>query len=122
MSTSTEFEEIAGGGSYAKFDDKGDKVRGTFVSGSATSETDFDGNPCPGIVLDTDAGLVTICASQASIKRKAETAYAQGKLAPGCLVEVELVGFYETKSGSKGKDFALRVAAAPLVDVSVEGF
>lgn len=114
---SEEFEEIAGGGNYAKFDAPGDKVTGTFVSGGITSETDFDGNPCPGIVIDTADGLVTVCASQASIKRKAETAYSQGKLTPGCKVEVELVGFYDTKSGSKGKDFALRVAAAPLVDV-----
>jgi hypothetical protein len=119
---STEFEEIVGGGSYAKFDDKGDKVRGTFVSGSSTSETDFDANPCPGIILDTADGLITVCCSQASIKRKAETAYAQGKLTTGCLVEVELIGFYDTKSGSKGKDFALRVAAAPLVDVDDSGF
>jgi hypothetical protein len=122
MSNSIEFEEITGGGNFAKFDNVGDKVRGLFVSGSPTSETDFDGNPCPGIIVEDAQQLTTITCSQASIRRKATTAYAMNKLVPGALVEVELVGHYETKTGTKGKDFALRVAPPALVEIDDEGF
>lgn len=118
----TQFEEITGGGTYAKFEAPGDKYTGKFVSGGIASETDFDSNPCPGIILDTDDGLITVCCSQASIKRKAETAYSQGKLTAGALVEVELTGYYDTKAGSKGKDFRLAVAPPALVDIDDSGF
>ena len=117
---STDYEDIAGGGSFAKFDAIGDKVEGTVIACGLESATDFDGNPVPGIDIDTADGIVTVTCSNASLKRKATTAISTGKLARGSKVLVELAGFYETNKGSKGKDFRLAVAPAPLVDV--DGF
>jgi hypothetical protein len=114
---STDYEDIAGGGTFAKFDDKGDKVEGTVIACGLEAATDFDNNPCPGIDIDTADGIVTVTCSNASLKRKATTAITQGKLTRGAKVLVELVGFYETNKGSKGKDFRLAVAPAPLVDI-----
>lgn len=114
----TDYEDIAGGGSFAKFDDIGDKVEGTVIACSIDGATDFDGNPVPGIDIDAGTeGIVTVTCSNASLKRKASTAISQGKLVRGCQILVELVGFYETNKGSKGKDFRLAVAPPALVDI-----
>lgn len=118
----SEYEDISGGGTFAKFDNVGDKVEGTVIACGLESASDFDGNPVPGIDIDTADGIVTVTCSNASLKRKATTAISSGKLARGSKVLVELVGFYETNKGSKGKDFRLAVAAAPLVDISTDGF
>jgi hypothetical protein len=114
----TQYEDIAGGGSFAKFDDIGDKVEGTVISATIDGATDFDGNPVPGIDIDTADGITTVTCSNASLKRKASTAISQGKLVRGCQILVELVGFYETNKGSKGKDFRLAVAPPALVDIA----
>ena len=119
---STDYEDISGGGSYARFENKGDKVQGTVIACGLESATDFDGNPVPGIDVDTDDGIVTVTCSNASLKRKATTAIMQGKLTRGSKVLIELVGFYETNKGSRGKDFRLAVASAPLVDIDEAGF
>lgn len=116
----SDYEDIAGGGSFAKFDEVGDKVEGTVTACGLGSATDFDGNPVPGIDVDTADGIVTVTCSNASLKRKATTAITSGKLTRGSKVLVELTGFYETNKGSKGKDFRLAVAPAPLVEI--DGF
>lgn len=118
----TDYEDISGGGTFAKFDDIGDKVEGTVITCGLDTATDFDGNPVPGIDIDTADGVVTVTCSNASLKRKAQTAISTGKLTRGSKVLVELTGFYETTKGSKGKDFRLAVAPAPLVDISTDGF
>jgi hypothetical protein len=118
---STDYEDIAGGGSFAKFDDVGDKVEGTVIACGIDTATDFDQNPVPGIDVDTADGIVTVTCSNASLKRKASTAIATGKLTRGCKILVELVGFYETTKGSKGKDFRLAVAPPALVDIDDGG-
>ena len=117
---SNDYEDITGGGSFAKFDAVGDKVEGTVVSCGLDAATDFDQNPVPGIDIDTADGIVTVTCSNASLKRKAQTAITTGKLTRGSKVLVELIGFYETTKGSKGKDFRLAVAPAPLVEI--DGF
>ena len=116
----SDYEDIAGGGSFAKFDDVGDKVEGTVITCGLESATDFDGNYVPGIDVDTDDGIVTVTCSNASLKRKATTAITTGKLTRGSKVLIEFVGTYETNKGSKGKDFRLAVAPAPLVEI--DGF
>ena len=55
----TDYEDIAGGGSFAKFDDVGDKVEGTVIACGIDTATDFDQNPVPGIDVDTADGIVT---------------------------------------------------------------
>ncbi len=118
----TDYEDISGGGTFAKFDAVGDKVEGTVIACGLESASDFDGNPVPGIDIDTADGIVTVTCSNASLKRKATTAITTGKLTRGSKVLVELTGFYETNKGSKGKDFRLAVAPAPLVDIETTGF
>ena len=73
---STDYEDIAGGGSFAKFDEVGDKVEGTVIACGIDTATDFDQNPVPGIDVDTADGIVTVTCSNASLKRKASTAIA----------------------------------------------
>jgi hypothetical protein len=116
---STQYEDIAGGGSFVKFEDKGDKVEGQVISFGMDTGSDINGNPVPSIDVDTADGIVTITCSQASLKRKASTAMAQGKLVRGCQILVELVDFYDTPKG-KGKDFRLAVAPPALVDIADE--
>lgn len=112
MST-TEYEDIEGGGSFASFKDIGDKIEGTVITAGLTSGSDFDGNECPQITVDTADGPVNITCSNANLRAKAERGIAAGKIATGAPILVELTGFYETNKGSKGKEFRLAVGPVP---------
>jgi hypothetical protein len=53
-------------GDYMKFDTVGARIAGTVVR--IGLGTDFNGNPCPQIVLDTDDGEKTVNCGQANLK------------------------------------------------------
>ena len=42
----TDYEDIAGGGSFAKFDEVGDKVEGTVIACGIDTATDYDNVAC----------------------------------------------------------------------------
>lgn len=110
--SAVQYEDIQGGGSFAKFESVGDKVEGTVISAGLTSGSDFDNNPCPQITVNTADGPINVTCSNANLKAKAEAGITNGKIAAGAPILIELTGFYDTTKGSKGKEF--RVATGPV--------
>lgn len=112
----TDYEELASGGTFAKWEDHGDTVEGRIVAFGIDSGTDFNGDPCPQLVVETTNGTVTINGGQAALRRLM-TDY-QTRLTVGHGTKVVYKGDYETKHGTKGKDFALFVTPKPVAPVA----
>lgn len=113
--TDYDFEELASGGMYAKWEAIGDEVVGRIAAFSIDGGTDFNGDPCPQLVVETTGGNVTINGGQAALRRLFSE-YAT-RLVPTHGVRVRYSGDYETKHGTKGKDFSLAVTPKPVAPV-----
>ena len=114
----TEYEDIEGGGSYAKFDAIGDKVEGTVVSSTLDGGRDFQQRPCPEISVNTADGIVKVTCSPANLRAKAEAGIANGKIVSGAPILVEFKNTYPTDKGQPGKEFRLALGAVPAPALS----
>ena len=114
----TDWKQIQTGGTFATFTEVGDKVEGTIVSASLTDGSDFDGKPCPLVVVKTADGLINVTCSLANLRTGIKNAFAGNDLQPGGKILFEMTGFYETGKGSQGKSFTLKTAPPELTDVS----
>lgn len=112
----------------------GQTVTGKVLSFSSEGGTDFNGNPCPQLVVELaeqadnykDKGathetiaageLVTITAGLANLKRSLNAA----SLNPGDLVKITFDDTYKTPSG-EGKSFKVQVARGAAVAPAEEG-
>lgn len=110
-----EFEELSTAGSYASFKTIGDEVVGRIEAFSLDGGEDFDGNPCPLLVLATTDGLVKVTGSQASLRR--QFAELATRLAVGHGCRVTYASDYETKHGTRGKAFVIGVTPRPVAPV-----
>lgn len=110
-----EFEQLSTGGSYASFKTIGDEVVGRIEAFSLDGGTDFDGNPCPLLVLATIHGLVKITGSQASLRRQFTELATRLAVGHGCRVTYD--SDYATKHGTSGKSFTIAVTSAPVAPV-----
>jgi hypothetical protein len=62
-----DYDRYASSGDYAKFDNVGDQVVG--IIKEVREGKDFNGNPCPELVLETDGGAeITVTAGQVLLK------------------------------------------------------
>jgi len=66
MSEEIDWDQFSSGGTFVKFDVKGSTVSGTVTS--VRIGTDYNGNPCPVIDLETSDGLRTITCGQANLR------------------------------------------------------
>ena len=114
--TDYEFEELPSGGSFAKWETVGDEVVGRIAAFGIDSGTDFNGDPCPQLVVETEGGNVTINGGQAALRRLM-TDY-QGRLGQiGHGARVKYTGTYQTKQGTEGKEFGVWVTPQPVAPV-----
>jgi hypothetical protein len=60
------WDDFSSGGDFVKFENVGDTVTGTITA--IRGGTDFNGNPCPVIDLDTADGARTVTCAQANLK------------------------------------------------------
>ena len=105
--------------SFFKFEDIGDSISGTVLT--VGEADDFNGNPCPKLVIDTDSGPRTVTAGQvmlqAALAEKEPdegdhitiTYYANGEGKPG-RAPAKLFKVEVTRKGAQEK-----VGAADLV-------
>lgn len=114
----TDYEELAGGGTFAKWEEHGDTVEGRIAAFSLDGGTDFNKDVCPQMIVETEFGNVTINGGQAALRRLM-TEYAT-RLVAGHGTKVVYRGDYETKHGTKGKDFALFVTPRPVAPIAQE--
>ena len=115
--TNWDFDELATGGTYAKFEKIGDSYTGRIAAFDLEGATDFNGDPCPQLVLETADGIIKVSAGQANLRRQM-TEYAT-RLIPGHGARVTYSSDYETKHGTKGKEFTLGVTPTPVAPVTV---
>jgi len=116
--TNWDFDELVTGGTYAKFETIGDSYTGRIAAFDLEGGTDFNGDPCPQLVLETEDGIVKVSAGQAALRRRM-TEYAT-RLVVGHGVRITYSGDYETKHGTKGKDFKIGVTKTPVAPIVVE--
>ncbi len=105
-------------GTFQKWEAVGDVVQGRIGSFGLDTGSDFDGNPCPELVVETEAGNVIITAGTANLKKQF-TANA-ARLIAGHGVRVEFSGTYPTKQGTPGKSFTVGVTPKPIAPITVE--
>lgn len=115
--TNWDFDELATGGTYAKFEKIGDSYTGRIAAFDLEGGTDFNGDPCPQLVLETADGIIKVSAGQANLRRQM-TEYAT-RLIPGHGARVTYSSDYETKHGTKGKEFTLGVTPTPVAPIVV---
>lgn len=84
-------------GDWMRFETPGDTVTGELIA--RQTGTDYNGDPCPQIVLATRTGAVTITAGQAHLKRL--LAAARHELVEGATVTVT---FDRLGDAEKGKN------------------
>ena len=113
--TNWDFDELAVGGTYAKFERIGDSYTGRIAAFDLEGGTDFNGDPCPQLVLETADGIIKVSAGQANLRRQM-TDYAT-RLIPGHGARVTYSGDYETKHGTRGKEFTLGVTPTPVAPI-----
>lgn len=92
-------------GDFVSFKELGDSVEGTVLS--LAEGQDFNGNPCPQLVIDTDEGSRTVTAGQAMLK----AALAEKEPAQGDWISIE---YYANGDGKPGR------APAKLFKVEVK--
>lgn len=110
-------------GQFVGFAEIGQTIIGEVVSYDDDTGSNFDGDPCPLVVLtltapavtfrekgadrrSLDAGeLVSITCGQAGLRRKMIAAAPT----PGDIVRVEFTGTYKTPKG-EGKEFSVKIA------------
>lgn len=90
---------------YVSFHDVGDAVQGTVIS--LSEGQDFNGNPCPQLVIDTTDGARTVTAGQTMLK----AALAEKEPLEGDYITITYSGVGEGKPGR---------APAKLFTVEVE--
>lgn len=83
-------------GDYIKFSEVGDKVVGVVLRIGLGS--DFNGNPCPQIVLDTEDGEKTVNCGQANLKAQVMALDPRPKAG-----DKMRITFSETKPAAKGE-------------------
>ena len=110
--TDWEFENLASSGSYASFKSIGDSYTGRIAAFDLEGGTDFDGNTCPQLVLETTDGVIKVTGSQASLRRQFVELATRLAIGHGCRITYD--SDYETKHGTKGKSFAVAVTPKPV--------
>lgn len=106
--------ELAGalaGGDYVKWENVGDSIVGKFLSISKDGGTDFNGNVCPLVVIETDDGETRkLTVAQANLKGK----LWEAKPRPGDRIAI---AFTSTTKVDKGemKVFEIEVKRAEEV-------
>lgn len=110
--TDWEFEELATAGTFATFKTIGDSYTGRIEAFDLEGGTDFDGNPCPQLILATVDGNVKVTGSQASLRRQMTELATRLAVGHGCRITYD--SDYETKHGTKGKSFAVAVTPKPV--------
>jgi hypothetical protein len=114
-----EYEELStGSGTFQKWEKVGDTVEGRIHSFTVDGGRDFYGNPCPEVVVETTHGNVTVTASQKNLAKQLERHAT--RLGIGHAIKITWAGEYDTKHGTKGKDFTLAVSKTPVAPVVVE--
>ena len=66
MSEEIDWDQFSSGGTFVKFDVKGSTISGTVTS--VRIGTDYNGNPCPVIDLETSDGPRTVTCGQANLR------------------------------------------------------
>lgn len=102
------------GGEYAKWENIGDSVVGTFLSVDAKAGEDFNGNSCPLATVETDDGeIVKLTLSLWKLK----TALYEAKPRPGDRVAISFTGTEapKTKGHSPTKLFEVEVKRSEVV-------
>jgi hypothetical protein len=115
----TEYEELTAGGAYAKFDTPGDSVEGRIHSFTVDGGSDYNGEPCPEIVVETADGLVTVTCGAALLKKAAKNNAT--RVVPGHGIKVT---YTEDGPAEKGKNppkrFFFGVTSTPIAPIVVE--
>jgi hypothetical protein len=106
MTTPDPWDEFIAG-DYIKFTNIGDTVEGTLVA--RQTGTDFDGNPCPQIVLNVGGELKTVSGGSRGLKRA--LAAEKDALIPGATVKIGYVADVDslTKGFAPSKQFRVKV-------------
>ncbi len=109
-----EFEQIPAGGSFANFKELGNAVEGRIAAFDMEGGTDFNGNVCPRLTVETEEGNVIVEGGQANLRRQFEQ--NPGRFIVGHGVRVEYSGTYEAPKGT-GKSFTIGVTAQPVAPI-----
>lgn len=110
----TEYDDLTGGGTFHKWEEPGESVEGIIVSFTVDGGTDYNGNPCPELVLRTDYGDVTITAGQASLRRICER--NADHLKRDHKAKVTYRENLDTGKGNPAKLFKVQVSPEPVMD------
>jgi hypothetical protein len=98
------WDDYKSAGNYVKFDDPGDKVVGDIIS--IRTGTDYNGNPCPELLLRDDEGEEhTLSAGQALLK----SALAEQAPQVGDKLFVQYTGEQQLTNGRTAKAFKVAV-------------
>jgi hypothetical protein len=105
-----DYNKYAQSGDYAKFNDQGDQVVG--IIKEVREGKDFNGNPCPELVLevDEDGNELTVTAGQVMLK----AALAEKAPSVGDKIRITYSGVGESKPGkAPPKLFTVDVKEGP---------
>lgn len=112
---SYDYEDLSGGGNYHSWDSPGDTVEGIIRMFTIDGGSDYNGNPCPELVIATNDGNgpdVTVTAGQASLKRKCER--NANRLQPGHAVKITYTEDMDTGKGNPAKLFDVASTPVPV--------
>lgn len=104
-----DYDKYVTSGDYARFDQPGDQVVG--IVKEDREGRDFNGNPCPELVLEQDDGSeITVTAGQVMLKR----ALAEKRPTVGDKIRITYSGVGDAKPGkAPAKLFTLDVKPGP---------
>lgn len=107
---SFDYDKYAGSGDYFKFDEVGDQIIG--VIKEVREGRTFNGDPCPELVLETEAGEEkTVTAGQVRLK----AVLAEKRPQKGDRVRITYSGIGEAKPGkAPPKEFTVDVKQGPF--------
>lgn len=105
-----EYSKYVTSGDYVKFENVGDQIIG--VIKDVREGRDFNGNPCPELILETDDGSErTVSAGQVLLK----AALAEKAPQPGDRVRITYSGVGDAKPGkAPAKQFTVEVKRGPF--------
>lgn len=107
--TTFDYKRYANSGEYVKFENVGDQVIG--VIKEVREGRDFNGNPCPELILEDDDGEErTVTAAQVMLK----ASLAEKAPQKGDRVRIKYSGVGEAKPGkAPAKEFTVDVKSGP---------
>ena len=91
---------------FARFAEPGDKVEGPVIAYDTEGATNYSGDVCPALTLDTDEGPIMVTCDKPQLLRKVQAA----RPVPGLWMRVQFVEERESANGRWYKMFGVWVA------------